>query len=64
VPCQHHFGTRSSHEIFALFFGRGVPRGKVVDRHVSQIQVASTVGQLMGMKTPFAENAVLEEVFA
>lgn len=64
VPCQHHFGTRSSHEIFALFFGRGVPRGKVVDRTVSQIQVASTVGQLMGMKTPFAENAVLEEVFA
>ena len=64
VPCQHHFGTRSSHEIFALFFGRGVPRGKVVDRHVSQIQVASTLGQLMGMKTPFAEKAVLEEVFA
>jgi hypothetical protein len=64
VPCQHHFGTRSSHEIFALFFGKGVPRGKVVDRQVSQIQVASTVGQLMGMKTPFAENAVLEEAFA
>ena len=64
VPCQHHFGTRSSHEIFALFFGRGIPRGKVVDRTVSQIQVASTVGQLMGMKTPFAENAVLEEAFA
>ena len=64
VPCQHHFGTRSSHEIFALFFGKGVPRGKVVDRTVSQIQVASTMGQLMGMKTPFAENAVLEEVFA
>lgn len=64
VPCQHHFGTRSSHEIFALFFGKDVPRGKVVDRTVGQIQVASTVGQLMGMKTPFAENAVLEEVFA
>ncbi len=64
VPCQHHFGTRSSHEIFALFFGRGVPQGKIVDRPASQIQVASTIGQLMGMKTPFAENAVLEEVFA
>ena len=64
VPCQHHFSTRSSHEIFALVFGKGVPQGKVVDRTVSQAQIASTVGRLMGMKTPFAENAVLEEVFA
>jgi len=64
VPCQHHFGTRSSHEIFALVFGKGIPQGKVVDRTVSQIQLASTLGRLMGMKTAFAENAVLEEVFA
>ena len=64
VPCQHHFGSRSSHEIFALIFGKGVPQGKVVDRTVSQAQIAATIGRLMGVKTPFAENAVLEEVFA
>lgn len=64
VPCQHHFGTRSSHEIFALFFGMGVPRGQVVDRTVSQVQVTATLGRFMGMPTPFAEGAVLEEAFA
>jgi len=64
VPCQHHFGSRSSHEIFALFFGRGVPRGRVVDRVVSQAQVAGTVGRLMGMETAHAESAVLEEAIA
>ncbi|HAB19717.1 MAG TPA: hypothetical protein PLX89_22160 [Verrucomicrobiota bacterium] len=64
VPCQHHFGTRSAHEIFALVFGKGIPVRQVVDRTVSQIQLAATIGRIMGMKTPFAENAVLEEVFA
>src|SRR5213078_2794325 len=44
VPCQHHFGSRSSHEIFALFVGAGVPRGAVVDRRVDQSQVAATLG--------------------
>ena len=64
VPCQHHFGSRSAHEIFALFLGPGVPRGQVVDRVVSQVQVAATVGRFMGFPTPFAEGAVLEEAFA
>jgi len=64
VPCQHHFNSRSAHEIFALVFGRGIPRGVVVDRLVSQIQVASTIGRLMSMATPHAEGRVLEEVFA
>lgn len=64
VPFQHHFGTRSSHEIFALVFGRGVPAGQVVDRTVNQSQLAATVGQVMGFKTDYAEGPVLEEVLA
>ena len=64
VPCQHHFGTRSAHEIFALFFGPGIARGKKVDRLVSQVEVTSTLGRLMGFATPHAEGRVLEEVFA
>ena len=64
VPCQHHFNSRSSHEIFALVFGTGIPRGKVVDRTVSQIQVAATIGRLMRFPTLHAEGQVLEEVFA
>jgi hypothetical protein len=64
VPCQHHFGSRSSHEIFALFVGPGIPRGRVVDRKVDQISVAATVGQHMGFSTPYAEGPVLAEAIA
>ncbi len=64
VPCQHHFNSRSAHEIFALVFGAGIARGQVVDRKVSQIQVAATIGRLMKMPTPHAEGRLLEEVFA
>ena len=54
----------SSHEIFALFAGAGVPRGAVVDRRVDQSQVAATLGRLMGFKAEFAEQRVLEEAIA
>src|SRR5438128_860616 len=64
VPCQHHFGSRSAHEIFALFVGAGVPRNQVVDRRTDQSQVAATVGRLMGFKSDFAEQRILEEAFA
>ena len=64
VPCQHHFGSRSSHEIFALLVGPGIPRDTVVDRRVDQTSVAATVGRLMGFETAHAEGPVLEEAFA
>ena len=64
VPCQHHFGSRSSHEIFALLFGAGVPKGQVVDRRVDQISVTSTLGELMKCQTTWAEGPVLEEAIA
>ncbi len=64
VPCQHHFGSRSAHEIFALAFGPGVPRGVVVDKLTDQTAIAPTIGHLMGFKTGFAAGRVLEEVFA
>lgn len=64
VPYQHHFNTRSAHEIFALFVGPGIARGQVIDREVNQISIASTVGQVMELKTQHTEGPVLEEVFA
>ncbi len=64
VPCQHHFGSRSAHEIFTLFVGPGVKRGAVVDKRVDQSQVAATIGQLMGFKAEFGEQRVLEEAIA
>ena len=64
VPCQHHFNSRSAHEIFALVFGKGIPRGAVVDKLTDQTCIAPTIGRLMGFKTGFAEGTVLEEAFA
>lgn len=63
VPCQHHFNSRSSREVFALFVGPGIDRGRVVDRKCEQIEVARTIGQAMGLAMPHAEAAVLEEAF-
>ena len=64
VPCQHHFNSRSAHEIFALFAGPGVPRGQVVDKSADQSSVAGTIGRLIGVKTAHAERRVLEEAIA
>ena len=63
VPYQHHFNSRSAHEIWALIFGPGVPRGQVVDRPVDQISLAATVGRLMGVPTPHSEGPPLAEAF-
>ena len=64
VPYQHHFGSRSSHEIFAFVMGPGIAAGRVVDREVDQSSIASTIGRVMGFPTPHAEGPVLEEAFA
>jgi len=64
VPFQHHFNTKSAHEIFALFLGPGIARGNVIDRPVDQIAMASTMGRIMKMPTEFTEAPVLDEVFA
>lgn len=63
VPCQHHFGSRSSHEIFGLAFGPGVPKGVVVDKRVDQTSVAGTIGRWMGFDADLAEGGTLEEAF-
>ena len=64
VPCQHHFNSRSAHEIFALLVGPGVSRGVVVDKPADQISIAGTIGRLMGFPTAQAESRILEEAIA
>ena len=64
VPCQHHFNSRSAHEIFALLLGPGIPKGTVVDRRTDQISLAGTIGRLMGVRTEQAESRILEEAIA
>ena len=62
VPFQHHFNSRSAHEIWALFFGPGIARGRVLDKPVDQGSVAATIGALMGFATSRAEGRALEEI--
>jgi hypothetical protein len=64
VPCQHHFNSRSAHEIFAVVVGPGVARGAVVDRRTDQISIAGTIGRFMGFTADQAESRILEEAFA
>lgn len=62
VPFQHHFNSRSAHEIFALILGPGIARGRKLDKPVDQTSLAATVGAIMGFKTE-AEGRALSEIF-
>lgn len=64
VPLQHHFGSRSAHDIFGLFFGAGIPAGIHIDRTVRQVDVAPTLAAGMKMTTPHAEGGILSEVWS
>ncbi|MGI9379146.1 MAG: hypothetical protein ACR2OW_05790 [Methyloligellaceae bacterium] len=64
VPFQHHFNSRSAHEIWALIFGPGIGRNKTLDKPVDQIRIAATVGGLMGLRTPQAEASAIEVIWS
>lgn len=64
VPFQHHFNSKSAHEIFALVAGprRFVPHERepvARARPHQQIQVARTIGEIMDFDTPHANNQSL-----
>lgn len=63
VPFQHHFNTRSAHEIWALIFGVGITKGRVLDKRVDQTAIAPTVAAAMGMRASSAESSALSEIF-
>ena len=63
VPYQHHFNSKSAHEIFAFFWGKGINKNKVIERQVSQIDIAPTIAKIMGFNADYAEGNILEEVF-
>jgi hypothetical protein len=64
IPFQHHFNSRSAHEIWALIAGPGISGGKVVDRPVDQSQITPTIGALMGFRTPLAEADAVTAVLS
>ncbi|MEM0937962.1 MAG: hypothetical protein AAF865_13330 [Pseudomonadota bacterium] len=63
VPFQHHFNSRAAHETWALVFGAGIGRGRVLDRTADQSAIAPTIAGIMGFRAHRAEGDVLADVF-
>lgn len=64
VPCQHHFNTRSSREIFGLIAGPGVEKNQIVTRESEQIAIPTTLATLAGIPMPSAEKTYLDEAIS
>jgi hypothetical protein len=65
VPFQHHFNSKSAHQIFAVATGPAIAHSSlVVDKLRQQISVAATVGRIMKFDTPHVEAGPLEEILA
>jgi hypothetical protein len=62
VPFQHHFNSRTSHEVWAVIFGPGIGRG-VVDRPVDQSAIAPTIAAAMGFSADRSEGDAIEGAF-
>ena len=62
VPYQHHFNSRSAHDIWALIFGPGIARGRVMEREVDQTAIAPTIAALMGFAAGRAEGDILSGI--
>lgn len=65
VPFQHHFNSRSAHQIFVVAAGPGIVHAtKPVDKPKQQISVAATIGRLMKFPTDHVEADCLEEMLS
>jgi hypothetical protein len=65
VPFQHHFGSRSAHEVFAIATGPGIARSRVpVDKLRQQISLPATVGAIMKFPTEHVQAGSFEEMIA
>lgn len=64
IPFQHHFNTKSAHEIWALVAGPSIARGRVLDTPIDQSQIAATVGAIMGFKARYAEGDAIADLFS
>jgi len=62
VPFQHHFNSRSAHEIWALIVGTGITKNRVMDRVVDQSAIAPTIAGLMGFRAARTEGDALSGV--
>ena len=63
VPFQHHFNSRSAHEVWAVIFGPGITRG-IIDRPVDQSAIAPSIAAAMGFVANRSEGSAIEGMFA
>jgi hypothetical protein len=63
VPFQHHFNSRSAHEVWAVIFGPGITRG-IIDRPIDQSAIAPSIAAAMGFVANRAEGGAIEGMFA
>jgi hypothetical protein len=65
VPFQHHFGSKSAHQIFVVATGPGIVRAaRPVDGLRQQTSVAATLARLMKFPARHVEAGCLEEMLA
>ncbi len=63
VPFQHHFNSRSAHDIWAVLAGPGIVSGRTLDKIMDQSAVASTIAAIMGFRAAEAETSAMAEIF-
>jgi hypothetical protein len=67
VSYQHHFNSKSAHQVFAVAAGPGIAHPHVpVDKRRQQISVAAAVGKIMNFPTTHADRTAgyLEEMLS
>lgn len=60
---QHGDACEGCRHLFLLVAGPDTKKGVVIDRPALQIDIAPTVGELLGFQTPLAEGEVLADSF-
>ncbi len=62
IPFQHHFNSKSAHEIFCMIYGPKIQKNKIITRPTDQSMITQTIAQIMGFKAHHAENQILDEI--
>jgi hypothetical protein len=61
---EHGDASEGSRHIMLLILGPDTPIGKIVDTPAYQVDIAPTVGELLGFQTPLAQGVVLKDALA
>ena len=59
---NHRSGDESCRRLWLLALGAGVPRGLISERPIRTVDVAPTLGRVLGFKVPAGEGRPLSEL--